>query len=340
MQNRYHRQEVLEEIGVDGQQKLSDASIAIVGCGGLGSVASAYLAGAGVGKIILIDGDVVHQSNLHRQVFFKDGKPVNKALAMATHLKNLNPEIDIQAVPENLTKYSINKYLKGVDMIMECTDDILCKYMVNDFAALSSIPMVYGAIHKYDGYVSIFPNLSESDIHLRDIFPEPDINVPSCSEVGVFPTLAGIIGILQATEAIKWFCSSGEPLSGRLLCYNILNHAQRIIGLKKVWEVDMIELFEKTSYAADEVSWEELEANPTTYKLISILEHSEHEDILDDVLHRPLSRGKHEELLVGERPIVFYCLSGLRSGILVHRLKEGNCALDLYSLKGGLESIE
>ena len=201
---RYIRQTTLEELGVEGQEKLNAAHAVVIGCGGLGSIAAPYLAGAGVGEITLVDGDVPHISNLHRQVFFSENQnQISKSEALADHIINLNSDIKVNAISEMLSNENVEGIIQNADIVLECTDDIITKYLVNDACHLAGIPMVYGAIYKYDGYVSFFENASIESIHLRDIFPEPDLDLLTCSQVGVLNTIAGLIGLLQANEAIK-----------------------------------------------------------------------------------------------------------------------------------------
>ena len=226
MNERYSRQTILEEIGSSGQAKLNATQVAVVGCGGLGAIAAAYLAGAGIGKLILVDGDKPELSNLHRQVFFSPEDQQTKAEELQIKLSKLNPEIKIKAIPTHLTKANIDELLTGINLILECTDHQPTKYLVNDFCALEGIPMVYSAIHKFEGYLSLFTNQQEEDIHLRDIFPVPNPNLPVCSEVGVMNTIAGMMGVLQANEAMKYLLGIGESLSGRLLTYDCLSNRQ------------------------------------------------------------------------------------------------------------------
>ncbi len=148
---RYARQVSLEEIGPEGQKKLASARVVIVGCGGLGAIAAAYLAGAGVGYLSLIDGDLPQLSNLHRQVFYDTGESKSKATALADRLSRLNPEVEIVAEEAYLDKSNVEKHLGDAaapDLVLECTDQAQIKHLVSDFCAIQEVPLVYGAIHK------------------------------------------------------------------------------------------------------------------------------------------------------------------------------------------------
>jgi len=345
---RYIRQTLLSEIGEAGQEKLLAAHVAVVGCGGLGSIAAPYLAGAGVGKLTLIDGDSPHISNLHRQVFFSsDNGSQTKSEVMAQHIQSLNPEIEVTVRSQMLDKASIRECLHDVDVVLECTDNIQTKYLVNDYCALHRLPMVYGAIHKYDGYVSFFENTDSGSVHLRDVFPEPNEDIPTCSEVGVFGSLAGLIGLMQANEAIKFISRAGECLIGKLLTYNILRNEQMKISLKKTFMHDLDSIFSRSSYLTrntcnpHEITLEQLIDQRDNYDLISILEDYEHRSIDQEVKRMPLSTLDIKNFRLGiEKPLVFYCMSGVRSGNLVNQIKSTLPDAEIYSLRGGLKAFK
>lgn len=336
----------MDRIGESGQEKISNSCIAIVGCGGLGSIAGPYLAGAGVGHLILIDGDIPDISNLHRQVFFSE-EPTKKTKSalLAEHINRLNSDVKVTVFDQMIFKSNIAELLNGANIVLECTDNIQAKYLVNDYCHLNNIPVAYGAIYKYDGYVSFFENLDFSSIHLRDIFPVPNDELPTCSEVGVLGTLAGLIGILQANEAIKYITNAGDMLIGKLLSYDILTNNQMKLKLKKSWSDDVAKVFESAIYPMaiscdiPEVSLYEILENRVEYELISILEDNEHESIDNQVTRQPLSRINVEDWLPNsDKKHIFYCMSGKRSGGLVERLTNKGMT-NVYSLKGGLDKL-
>ena len=230
-------------------------------------------------------------------------------------------------------------------IVIECTDDMMTKYLVNDYCHLNGIPVVYGAIYKFDGYVSLFENRSKESIHLRDAFPEPDVDVPSCSDVGVLNTIAGMIGLLQANEAIKYVLGIGQPLIGSLLTCNALTNDQLKLKLKKNWKEDIETVYSSTSYDSihcrnvPEILYEELQKNRAEYNVISILEDNEHQDIFEGVKRMSVSTFNTDKLKDNSKSTVFYCMSGKRSSILVEKIISEKGDLSVFSLKGGLNSV-
>lgn len=343
--DRYIRQTLLDQIGESGQNKLSQAHVVVIGCGGLGSIAAPYLAGAGVAKLTLVDADYPDISNLHRQVFFDESSmEKTKSQALADHLYGLNPNIEVVVIEQMVAKKNIEEIVEGATVVLECTDDIQTKYLVNDYCHIHNIPLVYGAIHKYDGYVSLFENKDEESIHLRDVFAVPNEDIPTCSEVGVMGTLAGLIGLMQANEAIKYITEAGQSLASQLLTYNILDNTQIKLKLKKSYKSNVSAIYQVSSYVSKtscdltEISLSELQSNRSKYELISILEDYEHQDIDDEVEHMPLSTIHPEELVDDlEGPTVFYCTTGKRSAVLVRMMKAIDSEIEVFSLKDGLK---
>lgn len=215
---RYSRHLLLPEIGMEGQEKLLGASVLIVGAGGLGSPAALYLAAAGVGRIGLIDFDVVDASNLQRQVLYGTsdvGRP--KIEAARERLGDLNPDIAVDVYDDRLTSDNALDYFRKFDIVADGTDNFATRYLVNDASVLTGTPNVYASIYRFDGQVSVFG--APGGPCYRCLFPEPPPPgaVPSCAEGGVLGVLPGILGSLQATEVIKQICGFGDPLVGRML---------------------------------------------------------------------------------------------------------------------------
>lgn len=343
--SRYSRQILLDEIGVEGQNRLLQSKVAIVGCGGLGASGAAYLAGAGVGKLVLIDGDMISVSNLHRQITYKTKDTGNKALTLRKRLLELNPQLTITAHPYHLQKSNAAEFLKDCDLILECTDIWDIKMLTNDFCYIYKIPLIYGAIFKYHGYVSLFPNNNGNSIHLRDIFPDDGIDLPSCAEVGVLNTAVGIISLLQANEAIKFLLKIGRNLENQLLAYDALNSTQRIIKLKKAFDKNMNKIWESSTYApiacnVPEISYKELN-KIENLNIISILEIHEHLSISDQTIHLPLSDFHVDRIPQFSNKVnVFYCQIGQRSSKLVEQLTQQYPNVQMYSLKGGLKEVK
>jgi len=188
-QEYYQRQTTLPEIGETGQQALGQAKVLVAGCGGLGSVAAVYLAASGIGKIHLIDFDLVSASNLHRQVFYKTaaiGKA--KAEVLAAHIKAINPFVKVTFSKEAVAKNNVKKLIADYDIVLDCTDNLPIKYLLNDACILMDKILVYGSLYKFDGYVATFNALDKDGnrtTNLRDAFPEmPTEYIPNCSEAG------------------------------------------------------------------------------------------------------------------------------------------------------------
>lgn len=232
--SRYNRHIILSEIGQAGQDKLSNAKVLVIGAGGLGCSILQYLTAAGIGTIGIVDFDIVDISNLQRQILFGTsslGK--NKAEAAKQRLEDLNNEILIIAYPEKLThKNAINLFYQ-YDIIVDGTDNFETRYLVNDTCIITSKPLVFGAIYKFEGQVSVF-NYQNGPSY-RCLFPNPPKigTIPNCSEVGVIGVLPGIIGSMQANEVLKIIIGIGNVLSGKLFCYNVLTHQNSTLKINR-----------------------------------------------------------------------------------------------------------
>ena len=215
---RYSRHLIMPEVGMDGQLKIKQAKVLCVGTGGLGAPLGLYLAAAGVGRIGLVDFDVVDSTNLQRQVLFGTsdvGKP--KILAAANRLRDLNPDIRIDTFETELTSANALEIFKDYDIIVDGTDNFPTRYLVNDACVLLGKPNVYGSIFRFDGQITVFGY--PGGPCYRCLYPEPPPPglVPSCAEGGVLGVLPGIVGTIQAAETLKLILGKGEPLVGRLL---------------------------------------------------------------------------------------------------------------------------
>lgn len=220
---RYSRQIALPEIGIAGQEKLASARILIIGAGGLGCPVLQNLTAAGVGQIGIVDGDLVEASNLNRQHLYTPndcGK--NKAQTAAVAVLKQNPQVKVFAFPTHFTKNNAFEIVENYQLIVDCTDDNQTRYLINDVALAKGIPMVYAAIHRFEGQLSVF-NYRNSASY-RCLFPENEstLKAINCDEAGVLGILPQILGALQATEVFKILLEIGEVLSGKLLLYNAL----------------------------------------------------------------------------------------------------------------------
>jgi len=225
---RYARHLVLPQVGIAGQERLKAASVLVVGLGGLGSPAALYLAAAGVGRLGLVDFDRVDESNLQRQVLHGTrsvGMP--KTESACARLHDLNPHIELRAHDEPLTTANALALIGAYDVVVDGTDQFATRYLVNDACVLAHRPNIYGSVHRFEGQVSVFA--TEGGPCYRCLFPEPPAagTVPSCAEGGVLGVLPGIVGSLQAAEAIKLIVGIGTPLIGRLLYFDALTMRMR-----------------------------------------------------------------------------------------------------------------
>ena len=315
--NRYHRQIILPEIGDIGQQKLSNAKVLVIGAGGLGCAVLQNLAIAGVGTIGIVDGDTVDVSNLHRQVLYSseniDQSKVNAALFT---LKRINENINIETfnyfLDENFSENMIQKY----DLIIDCTDNIATRYLINDLSIKNNKPIVYAAIHKFQGQVSVF-NFQNGPSY-RCLFPENKSELPTCETIGVLGVLPNIIGTFQANEALKIILNIGEVLSGKLLIYDSLSCESQIISFdKKQEEIDKAFAQTYTSKIFKEIDLDEF-IDKCKNKNIVKIDLRESNEVIDFKIIN-LSKLPLESFLIQlenwkkEEEILLFCKSGIKS---------------------------
>lgn len=230
---RYSRHLILPEVGLDGQKRLKAASVLCVGTGGLGSPLLLYLAAAGIGRIGIVDFDVVDTSNLQRQVIHGTswvGKP--KIQSAKDRILEINPYCQVDLYEARLSSENALEIFAPYDIVVDGTDNFPTRYLVNDACVLLNKPNVYGSIFRFEGQATVFNY--EDGPNYRDLYPEPPPPglVPSCAEGGVLGILPGIIGVIQATETVKIVLGTGQTLSGRLLLYNALNMTFRELKLR------------------------------------------------------------------------------------------------------------
>jgi len=231
---RYSRHLLIPEVGLEGQRKLKNASVLIIGSGGLGSPMALYLAAAGIGRLGVVDYDVVDNSNLQRQVLHStETIGILKVESARQRLSALNPYIQVEAFNEVFTSENAERIASGFDILVDGTDNFPTRYLLNDLAVLTGRPFVYGSIFRFEGQVSVFDARSGPCYRcLFPIPPDPD-TVPSCGDAGVFGVLPGTIGTIQATEVIKLILGIGEPLIGKLLLYDALTMSLQTVNLRK-----------------------------------------------------------------------------------------------------------
>lgn len=231
---RYSRHLIMPEVGVDGQEKLIQSKILLIGAGGLGSPLGLYLSAAGVGTLGLVDFDTVDFSNLQRQIIHGTedvGRP--KVESARDRINSINPEVKVNLYQEKLTKENIINIIDGYDVVIDGTDNFPTRYLVNDACVFKKKPLIYGSIFRFDGQVTVFK--TPDGPCYRCLYPEPPPPgmVPSCAEGGVLGILPGIVGVMQATEAIKLIIGKGEPLIGRLILFNAMEMRFREVKIQR-----------------------------------------------------------------------------------------------------------
>lgn len=354
---RYNRHIILDKVGMEGQEKLRNASVLVIGAGGLGCPILLYLTAAGVGRIGIIDDDVVDVSNLQRQVLF-DTNDVgqSKAATAAQKLQLQNPHITFQTWQERLTSQNALVLFEQFDLIIDGTDNFPTRYLINDACVLTGKPFVFGSIFKFEGQVSVF-NHKEGPTY-RCIFPSPPGagEVPNCAQIGVIGVLPGLIGTIQASEAIKIITGIGEPLSGKLLLLDTLSMHQTILNIHKTEAANQItELIDYEDFCGvgtppslEEVSVEELHSalqNDDPPFLLDVREAFEFDICHLDAKLIPLGEiANRVAEIPRDREIVVYCHHGIRSASAATTLIEEYGFSNVKSLAGGIhewaESIE
>lgn len=224
-ERRYARQMILPSVGRAGQEKLAKARVLLVGAGGLGSPCAFYLAAAGVGFLRIIDDDTIDLSNLQRQILHKNADIGElKAKSAKETLLSLNPTISVESVVDKARSDNIRNYIKDIDLVIDGTDNFSSRYAISDACAAQGMPWVYGAVYRFEGQVSLFHAKPGQGPCYRCLFPDAiGAGAPNCSEAGVLGVTPGVIGLLQATEALKYLLGIGDALTGRLLSFDLLS---------------------------------------------------------------------------------------------------------------------
>ena len=357
---RYSRHLIMPEVGMSGQRKLKEASVLLIGAGGLGSPAALYLAAAGVGHIGIVDFDVVDSSNLQRQIIHSEeflGKP--KLESAKKRLLGLNPHIHIDTYEAPFTSQNAGELVSQYDIVADGTDNFPTRYLVNDACVLYGKPNVYGSIFRFEGQASVF--YAKEGPCYRCLYEEPPPPglVPSCAEGGVLGVLPGIIGTIQALEVIKLIIGQGEPLIGRLLVFDALKMSFRELKLRKnpdcpicgenptIHEFIDYEQFcgifptdDSDAITEDDVTVQELQQKIDAgddFFLLDVREPFEREICkLQDDLVIPLNQlSENLNKLNTADDIVIYCRSGARSMKALNFLKDVGFTR-LKNLKGGI----
>lgn len=232
---RYARHLTLSEVGVAGQERLRESSVLCVGAGGLGSPALVYLAAAGVGRVGIVDGDAISLSNLQRQILYATGEVgAAKTTVAREKLAALNPGVKIETYPEYLSRDNALDLFARYDLVLDGSDNFGARYLVSDASVLTGVPVVQGAVNRFEGQVTMFDTRRGFPCY-RCVFPTPPApgEVPNCAEAGVLGAVVGVVGTLMATETLKYLLQIGEPLAGKLLHYDALAVSFRTFATKR-----------------------------------------------------------------------------------------------------------
>lgn len=358
---RYSRHIIMPEVGVEGQTKLKNAKVLVVGTGGLGSPIAMYLAAAGVGTIGLVDFDVVDESNLQRQIIHSTdfvGKP--KIESAASRLKGINPDIHILTYNDSLRSDNAMQIMEGYDIVCDGTDNYQTRYLVNDACVLLGIPNVYGSIFQFEGQVSVFDAKRGPCYRCLYESPPPPGLVPSCAEGGVFGVLPGTIGTMQATEIIKLILGVGDPLIGRLILYDALDLSFRELKLRKNPECkvcgenpEITELIDYDAFCGVSASDTELVETITVEELAQLKREGVQHVLIDVRNPNELDIGRIEgSILIPERVVedkisdyeigkddlvILQCKTGIRSARALVKLKKMGYS-NVKNLQGGINA--
>ena len=348
---RYQRHLTLPQFGQAAQLKLKQAAVLVIGAGGLGCPVLQYLAAAGVGKLGIVDDDVVSLSNLQRQILFSEADVgLGKAQVAQRKLRAINPHVACEAYPVRFGVENAMQLLDAYDVIVDGTDNFPTRYLINDACVRADKPFIYGALYTFQGQASVF-NYQAGPTY-RCLFPEPPRaeDAPNCAEIGVVGVLPGLIGLIQATEAIKVITGVGEVLSGKLLTLDALTMRQQLVHFRRVAEQAQTRALAWIDYscqsrrapAVQELAPAQLHADPHAYQLLDVREDWERAICSLPGAHLPLA-----DLLAGNadfaamgidpaKPTCVYCKAGSRSRQAAEALQANHAFQQVRSLRGGI----
>jgi sulfur-carrier protein adenylyltransferase/sulfurtransferase len=357
---RYQRQILLKELGEEGQQKLLNSKVIVVGAGGLGCPALQYLVAAGIGQVGIIDDDKVATHNLHRQVLYTTADVGQlKAEAAARRLSLMNPDVRIETHSIRITNQNALTLLKPYDIVLDATDNFATRYLVNDACVLLNKPLIYGAISQYEGQVAIFnAGTPAQRTNYRDLFPKPPQagSVLNCAEAGVLGVLPGMIGTMQATEVLKLITGIGTTLINQLFTYNALTNQGYVFDIaankqassaipknaKEFEETDYEWLCNSSGEEASEIDAVEFDVlvQHKDAVVIDVREENELPEVTEfRHLKVPLSTLPSNQPEIQNDTVVLFCQSGKRSKEAAKILSANfGSAKKIYSLKGGILS--
>lgn len=331
---RYDRQIKLQGFGIEAQDKLASAKVLVIGAGGLGCPILQYLTAAGVGNIGIVDDDRVSLSNLHRQILYNsDDIGKLKTEAALERLNAMNPEVHFKIFSERIIPQNAVNIVSEYDIIIDCTDNFATRYLLDDLCRILEKPLIFGAIYQYEGQIAVFNvrNKEGFTTHYRNLFPEPPTpgEVQDCNEAGVLGVLPGVIGTLQATEAIKLMTGIGEPLINKLMTIDILSYQTAVFEIPSLHLTDKnisysIEEFENINYQLHcGIEFAGIKnLSPSEFKkaakfpdtvVIDVREPEEQPKLDVPYISIPLSQLKENVSQINNRNVIVVCQSGKRS---------------------------
>jgi adenylyltransferase/sulfurtransferase len=351
----FKRQLTLQEIGEVGQQKLQDASVLVVGCGGLGSPIAVYLALSGIGKIHLIDFDTVDISNLHRQVFYAlDDIGKSKADVLSKFIKKRAAFTEVCFTNKAITKENVFELIETVDIVVDGTDSLPTKYLLNDACVIKSKTLVYGSLYKFDGYVSVFNVLQEDgrySSNLRDAFPVMATDILNCEAAGTLNSIVGMIAIQQVNEVLKIITGIGKPLINELLIYNSLQNTQLKMKLKpKVLKEKIAKIFKLQTYAdsaciGQNPDWQilpedlKVKLGDKNLEIIAVLNDLKLPFEVQQTI--PINKFNVDAISVDKsKTYIMVCQKGLNSYMATEKLKKRYPDLKVLNLTGGISNYK
>lgn len=336
---RYICQIALPGFGSTAQEKLQHARVLIAGAGGLGCPVAQYLVAAGIGHICLVDDDIISISNLHRQILYTANETgQKKAITAAKKLQLQNSDIEITGHDMHITSHNVMSLVQEYDIVVDTTDNIETKYLLNDACVLTSKPCVYGAVYQYEGQVAVWNVKNEDGTYspnYRDVFPDIDASaLPNCAYGGVIPTLTGIVGCTQANEVIKYITGIGEQLKSKLFIIDATTMQTRSIKLAAQSKTSIIAI--KDTIPQITVAELKNALIHDRFMLIDVRTVEEHENFNIGGLHIPLASIHEQFDMLNDKPIVCYCASGRRSSEAANIIRQKFPDAVVYSLAGGL----
>jgi molybdopterin/thiamine biosynthesis adenylyltransferase/rhodanese-related sulfurtransferase len=342
--SRYSCQIALPGFSEDAQRSLQNARVLVVGAGGLGCPAAQYLTAAGIGTLAIADFDVVAVSNLHRQILYTPADAGKKKVLIACQrLQAQNPGIKLVAHDVKISSDNVMDLINHYDIIVDGTDNFETRYLLNDAGVIANKPIVYGAIYQFEGQVAVW-NITHADgsksPNYRDLFPKVDATqIPNCADGGVIPTLAGIIGCIQANEVIKYITKTGELLAGKVMVFDALTLQSRVIKIGKVTNKHITSLQQTIDSPAMPVAEVKQGLANGTIELVDIRTDQERDEIDIGGIHFEADEiDDHITYLINQTIKVLYCSSGKRSGEAVKQIRQKYPQAKVYSLDGGLQA--